>query len=251
MRICIPIVAETGEEALRKMGRPLPEDRLLEIIFELRMDRMKGVNLQRILREKKKKIVVTNRRREEGGGFQGTEKERIAVIREAVILGADYVDIEASTDHTLLMEAKALIAAHGHKTMLIVSFHDFEKTPSERMLRQKLGECVAWAPDIVKIASRANTDEDNLKSLSLLPYARKNGQAIISFCMGEKGKISRVMSLLLGAYMGFASLREGEESAPGQFSIAEMLQVLGALNGESRRVPGKGRIGAGKEILGV
>jgi 3-dehydroquinate dehydratase type I len=251
MRICIPIIAETEEMALRKMKRPLPGDHFLEILFELRVDRMREIKLERILKEKEKKILVTNRRREEGGGFQGTEKERISHILKAVALGADYVDIEASTDAGLLAEAKAAIAAQGGKTSLVVSSHDFVNIPSERSLKRKLEESVALAPDIVKIVSRADTQEDNLKSLDLIPYARKNGQEIISFCMGEKGRVSRVMSLFLGAYLGFASLNKGEESAPGQLSLAEMITALSILNETPDEIPGTFRGQAGKELFGV
>ena len=237
MRICIPIIAETEEKALQKMKRPLPEDPSLEILFELRVDRMREIRLEKILRQKEKKIVVTNRRREEGGGFQGTENKRISYLLKAVDLGADYVDIEASTDAALLAEVKTAIADRDFKTLLIVSFHDFVNIPSERSLKQKLEEGAALVPDIVKIVSRADTQEDNLQSLSLIPYARKNGQEIISFCMGDKGRMSRVMSLFLGSYMGFASLSKGEESASGQLSLAEMITVLSTLSGAPGEIP--------------
>ena len=251
MRVCIPIIAETEEMALLKISRPLPEDCFLEILLELRADRMREIKLEKILREKEKKIVVTNRRREEGGGFQGTEKERISYLLKAVDLGADYVDIEASTDAALLAKVKAAIADQGFKTLLIVSSHDFVNPPSERSLKQKLEEGAALAPDILKIVSRADTQEDNLKSLGLIPYARKNGQEIISFCMGDKGRMSRVMSLFLGAYMGFASLSKGEESASGQLSLAEMITVLSTLSGAPGEIPGAFRGQAGKELFGV
>lgn len=251
MRVCIPIIAETEEMALRKMSRPLPEDPSLEILFELRADRMREIKLEKILREKEKKIVVTNRRREEGGGFQGTEKERISYLLKAVDLGADYVDLEASTDAVLLAKVKTAIADQGFKTLLIVSSHDFVNTPSERSLKQKLEEGAALAPDIVKIVSRADSQEDNLKSLRLIPYARKNGQEIISFCMGNKGRMSRVMSLFLGAYMGFASLEKGEESASGQLTLAEMITILSTLNGAPGEIPATFREQAEKEIYSV
>jgi 3-dehydroquinate dehydratase type I len=251
MRVCIPIIAETEEMALRKMSRPLPEDCFLEILFELRADRMREIKLEKILKEKGKKIVVTNRLREEGGGFQGTEKERISYLLKAVDLGADYVDIEASTDAALLAKVKAAIADQGFKTLLIVSSHDFVNPPSEGSLIQKLEESAALAPDIVKIVSRADTQDDNLKVLGLIPYARKNGQEIISFCMGDKGRMSRVMSLFLGAYMGFASLSKGEESASGQLSLAEMITVLSTLSGAPGEIPGAFRGQAGKELFGV
>jgi 3-dehydroquinate dehydratase type I len=251
MRVCIPIIAETEEMALRKMSRPLPEDSFLEILFELRADRMREINLERILKEKEKKIVVTNRRREEGGGFQGTEKERISYLLKAIDLGADYVDLEAGTDAALLAKVKTAIADQGFKTLLIVSSHDFVNPPSEESLIQKLEESAALAPDIVKIVSRADTQEDNLKILGLIPYARKNGQEIISFCMGDKGRMSRVMSLFLGAYMGFASLSKGEESASGQLSLAEMITVLSTLSETPGEIPGTSRGQAGKELFGV
>ena len=251
MRICIPIIAESEKTALRKMSRPLPEDCSLEILFELRVDRMREIKIERILREKKKKIVVTNRRREEGGGFQGTERERISYLLKAVDLGADYVDLEASTDAALLAEVKTAIANQSFKTLLIVSSHDFVNTPSDWALKQKFEEGAALAPDIVKIVSRANTQEDNLKSLGLIPYARKSGKEIISFCLGEKGRMSRVMSLFLGAYMGFASLSKGEESASGQLSLGEMIRVLSIINEEFGEIPGTLRGQDGKELSGV
>lgn len=246
MRICLPVVAETEEEALRKMDRPLPEDPLLEILFELRLDRMRKISMERVLRGKRKKIVVTNRRREEGGGFRGPEKERVAYLLEAVASGADYVDIEGSTDPALLAEMKKAIAAGGSRTLLIVSSHDFAQTPSAEALVRRFAESAAQAPDIVKIVGRANNAEDNLKILRLIPHARRAGREIIAFCLGEKGRISRVFSLFLGAHLAFASLGRGEESAPGQLSFEEMIAALSLLNGrpggrpEGFRGPGEG-----------
>ncbi len=84
-----------------------------------------------------------------------------------------------------------------------------------------------------------------MKALRLLHIARKTGLEIISFCMGPEGQISRVMSLLLGAYMSFASLDKGEESAPGQLTVEEMvevLRILGRGNGRGIRKEGYNRI---------
>ena len=49
MRICIPIVSETEEKAVRKMNHPLPEEYSLEILFELRVDRMREVKFEKML----------------------------------------------------------------------------------------------------------------------------------------------------------------------------------------------------------
>jgi hypothetical protein len=63
--------------------------------------------------------------------------------------------------------------------------------------------------------------------------------------------MSRVMSFFLGAYMGFASLSKGEESASGQLSLAEMITVLSTLSGAPGEIPGAFRGQAGKELFGV
>ena len=71
-------------------------------------------------------------------------------------------------------------------------------------------------PAIVKIVTHAGDAADCLRVLELIPYARQEGQAIIAFCMGETGKISRIMAPLLGSAISYASLEPEEASAPGQ-----------------------------------
>ncbi len=59
-------------------------------------------------------------------------------------------------------------------------------------------------------------------SWSSSPAPSKKGQAITAFCMGEEGKISRIMAPLLGSAITYASLDREEASAPGQLTIHEL-----------------------------
>ncbi len=222
MKICIPIMAENVESALRKMKRAFP----IADILELRIDRIGDVNLKRLLERKKENILVTNRRKEEGGGFTGKEMERVALLKEAASLGAGYVDIEAGTDVVLIHDLKETIRKGGQGTKLIVSHHDLRGTPGIRSLRKKFDECAAAGADMVKIVTSARTMEDNLRVLSLISAGRKKGVGVIAFCMGEMGRVSRVMAPLFGSCLTFASLDKGEESAPGQFTAEEMRKFL-------------------------
>jgi len=227
VKICIPIMAENVESALRKMKRAFP----VADILELRIDRIGDVNLKRLLERKKENILVTNRRKEEGGGFAGKEMERVALLREAASLGTGYVDIEAGTDVALIHELKEAIRKSGQGTRLIVSHHDLRRTPGTRSLRKKLDECAAAGADIVKIVTSARAMEDNLRVLSLISAGRKKGVVVIAFCMGEMGRVSRVMAPLFGSFLTFASLDKGEESAPGQFTAEEMRKILKGFKG--------------------
>ncbi|OGP52569.1 MAG: type I 3-dehydroquinate dehydratase [Deltaproteobacteria bacterium RBG_13_52_11] len=225
--ICIPIVARTNEAALAQMEK----SSLLADILELRIDQIRDVDLKQLMNGKQTKILITNRRGDEGGGFAGTERERIELLKDAVALGADYVDIEARTEKPLLRELAAQIERYHARTKWIISYHDMSGTPSERTLQKKFDVCSRIGADIVKICTLAHAMEDNLRVLRLIPYARDKGQAIIALCMGEQGRISRVMAPLLGSSWSYASLEKGAESASGQLTIEEMKQIHKILSG--------------------
>jgi 3-dehydroquinate dehydratase type I len=123
----------------------------------------------------------------------------------------------------------AAARAKGGKTRLIVSHHDRAGTPTRRTLLKRLAACRALGADIVKIVTLANTVEDNLRVLGIIGQARDMGQDIAAFCMGDKGRLSRVAAPLLGSCLSYASLEEGAESAPGQMTAAQMRTLMGIL----------------------
>ncbi len=222
MRICIPVTAATTAEALLKMEKGFG----LADLLELRIDGIRKVNLEKLMAVRKGGLLVTNRVKEEGGAFSGGEQERVALLIKAVTLGADYVDLEIRTKENLINKLKKSIETYQGHTRLILSYHNFEKTPGLTDLRKKMEEGRRCGADIIKIVPYAEKMEDNLKVLALIPYARKRGWEIITFCMGAPGKISRVMAPLLGSYLSYASLNKSEESAPGQMTVHEIKQVF-------------------------
>jgi 3-dehydroquinate dehydratase type I len=226
--ICIPISGPTTDAAVKRMEWAAT---LAECV-ELRIDGIPGADLERLLGARRCPAIVTNRRREEGGSFTGTEMERIAALIRAARLGADYVDIEEATDPALKAELRAALA--GGVTKLIVSWHDFSGTPPAEFLEAKLAACMADGPAIVKIVTHAGTTADCLRVLELIPRALQKGQAIAAFCMGEKGKISRIMAPILGSVIAYASLDQEEASAPGQLTIDEFKEITRIMEGGSR-----------------
>jgi len=223
--ICISIVPGTNEEALSLLARALPWADLVE----LRIDRIERPDLPLLLHVGKERILVTNRRRDEGGFFASCENRRMKLLREAIDLGARYVDIEARTGAAALGRLGKAIRAKNGKTKLIVSHHDLKGTPSRQTLMKRLKACRALGADIVKIVTLAQKVEDNLRVLDLIPQALGVGQDIIAFCLGAKGRLSRVAAPLLGSCMSYASLEEGAESAPGQLTAQDMKTILGIL----------------------
>ena len=218
--ICIPITAKTTDEALEKMGRASS----LADLVEIRIDRMREVDLARLLMPPRPPVIVTNRRRQEGGGFAGTEEERISLLAEAARLGADYVDIEIATAPSLKEELRHACTQSGTKR--IASWHDFSGTPPADLLRMRLTDGMADGAAIVKMVTLALDASDNLRLLELIPHARRMGQDITAFCMGEKGKFGRIAAHLLGGAISYASRKKGEASASGQLTADQMREIL-------------------------
>jgi 3-dehydroquinate dehydratase type I len=221
--ICIPITAAKIEAALEQIERAAP----LADLIELRIDRMPDTALERLLAARRNPVIVTNRRREEGGAFPGTEEARVALLVQAARLGADYIDIETETAPALKEKLRQVCTLGGTKR--IASWHDFTGTPPAVLLKKKLAACMADGPAIVKIVTRADDESDGLRLLELIPYARQRGQEVIAFCMGDRGKLSRIMAPLFGSAISYAPLEEGESSAPGQLTARRMREILRVL----------------------
>jgi len=192
-------------------------NRLADLI-ELRVDYLRNARLALLLQDRKKSLIVTNRRKEEGGQYRGEERKRLSVLQEAIDLGADYVDVELATERSFL---RGLIR-NKKGTQVILSFHDFRRTPSPKELQRLFGQMVRLEADVTKIVSFARSWEDNLSILSLIPLAKARKQKIVAFCMGEKGKVSRLFSPFLGAAWTYASLNKSRASAPGQLTVREL-----------------------------
>lgn len=234
MRCCVSITAPTTTEARRRLLEGVRQTGLVE----LRLDGISQVRLERLLPLSQGAVIVTNRCRKEGGRFPGSEQERVALLSKAVALGADMVDLEIRTD-PVFREALQTEALRRRRTRLILSYHDFQGTPEVTRLKKIFEEGSRAGADIVKIVTWAHQGEDNLKVLSLIPYARRRGKEIIAFCMGQEGKVSRILAPLLGAYLTYVSLSKGQESAPGQLTAREMKQLWRILKGGPERTSQK------------
>lgn len=195
-------------------------NRLADLI-ELRADYLRGAKLALLLENRQKPFIVTNRSKEEGGQYKGEERKRLSVLQEAIDLGADYIDVELATEKSSLQG----LIRNKRGTQVILSFHDFRRTPSPKELQRLFGQMIRLGADVIKIVPFARSWEDNLNILSLIPFAKARRQKIVAFCMGEKGKISRIFSPFFGAAWTYASLNQSRASAPGQLTVRELTDI--------------------------
>jgi 3-dehydroquinate dehydratase I len=224
-RICVAVAAPDTDSALAT-ARPIRHE---VDVAEIRIDAMREVNLARLNQQAGLPLLITNRPVWEGGACRTSEEERLHPLLEAVAQEAAYIDLELKT--ALPLRQRLLKKISGSPTKLIISSHDFEQTPDASRLAQTLLLQRQSGAHIGKIVTMAHDHLDVLRVLNLQCEAKELGFPLIAFCMGEQGKLSRIITLLLGGYMTYAAPDEQQATAPGQLSVRGLKAALEALAG--------------------
>ncbi len=180
-------------------------------LVELRLDLL-NLNLDELkqLFDLNTKYIITNRLgdtiNEQGAAF----------LKNIIDLGANYIDVEFEENNEYLTDLISFTKLTNCK--VILSYHNFEHTPSNKELQNIIDLAKNQKADFVKIATEVTTQKDVLRILSLY----ENNDKLIAFGMGEVGRISRVASLYMGAEFTYVSVDEDNKTASGQLTVDEM-----------------------------
>jgi 3-dehydroquinate dehydratase I len=153
---------------------------------------------------------------------------RRSYLFAAIDSGASYVDVEVDSDNAYKQEIVEKARSKGCK--VIISFHDYEKTPEEEELKSIVSLCFREGAQIVKVACRVNVPADNGRLLGLFGQEDLKGRLIV-VGMGEKGRITRVAATYLGSPFTFACLAMGKETAEGQIEKERLEEIMGLIDG--------------------
>ena len=169
------------------------------------------------------------RTKKEGGNkaitFPEYTKVNLSVAKSGYV---DFIDVEAFSFGEISEELIGEIQKTGVR--VIVSNHDFKKTPPKEEMVNRLMKMQEMGADIPKIAVMPQSPKDVLNLMEatekmVRKYART---PVITMAMSGLGGISRVAGEIVGSAITFAS---GEvASAPGQMDAKELRQVLELLH---------------------
>ena len=217
-KTCVSIAEKTPYKVKQMLKIALKKSDYVEIRFDFLNTNDVPETLEAIKKEINK-VVCTLRPKREGGKFSGNEKERIAIIKLIAEYNPFLLDVEFNTLKRNQTLRKYLRSA---KTRLLVSWHDFKKTPSSAELKRRMEQMGKFSSN-VKIVSTAKSTNDSSRMLELYSKKGKNVNNLISFAMGDAGRISRILCLYLGSPYTYVSL--GKAVAPGQFSVDEIKKI--------------------------
>ncbi|SMP19044.1 3-dehydroquinate dehydratase [Desulfurobacterium pacificum] len=162
--------------------------------------------------------VLTLRPEWEGGKLNCSEEERLQLFEKLVkhpSVGAVDVELRAS----ILSDVRELAKREGK--VLIVSYHDFEKTPPAEEIGGIFRRAVEAGADIVKLAFYGNSLSDVSRVccvMNSIDYPK------VFMVMGAVGKMTRVVGFHFGSLMTYTFL--GKSVAPGQIPLEELKNLL-------------------------
>lgn len=232
--ICIPLVAADDRDLLDQAAAL---DTVQPDMVEWRVDGYTGVEdtaaclaLLEALRAAIGDIpmLFTCRIETEGGLRAISRQVRQGLIEAAIRSGLiDIVDIELINGGAFIDTIRRAAADHGVKLML--SHHDFRKTPPADGILETLEKAQALGADIAKVAVMPTGYADVLTLLQATLTARLQSVQIplVTISMAREGVVTRMAGGLFGSDITFAIGRAS--SAPGQIPIADLRRAMSLL----------------------
>lgn len=233
--ICVPLIGKTQDELLTNAQGLV--DAGADII-EWRVDHFTHVReIPQVLATlaeirhtlKTLPLLFTFRSKKEGGETEISDEAYFELNRQAELSGlVDVIDIELFNDEA---QIRALVNdAHQAGVKVIMSNHDFHKTPAQEDIIYRLRRMQDLGADLPKIAVMPQTPQDVLTLLSatLTMKEKYATRPLITMSMGKSGGVSRVTGRLFGSAMTFGTV--GQASAPGQIAIAKLRELMDILS---------------------
>lgn len=234
-KICVSIVETTKENIIEEAE--MLRNAAIDVI-EWRADWFEQVfqseKVEEVLKELREvlgdiPLLFTFRTLKEGGE-KSIEKDVYLELNKKAAKSecVDLIDVEAFSGDDIVKDI--IEAAHAYGVKVIVSNHDFGKTPDKEEIVGRLCKMQDLGADIPKIAVMPNDKKDVLELLAATEKMASESadRPIITMSMAGTGAISRLCGEVFGSALTFGSVKKA--SAPGQMDVEDLKQVLNLLH---------------------
>jgi 3-dehydroquinate dehydratase/shikimate dehydrogenase len=206
--ICISIAQESCRFARVDMHNAAPQCDLLEVC----LDRFgKAPDLGDLLENRPRPVIMCCRRPQDGGKWDGTEADRLAILRQCIIGKADYVEIELDAADQIRKFPPA---------KRVISYTNLHETPAN--VGEIYAQALTKSPDVVKLATITRTPEE---AWPLLQILAKPAVPTVVVGIGAASVMLTVLGKRIGAPWTYAALETGMEAYPEQPTVRALHQV--------------------------
>jgi 3-dehydroquinate dehydratase/shikimate dehydrogenase len=219
-KICVSVYAETADELVSKLRRAEKD----ADVIELRFDGLDPEGIRNAFTELRsnKQILLTLRPKEQGGTSTRNTNERVAFWTEyALHKTIDQRSIWIDQEHDLIPQKEFMFWLD--QFVVVRSKHYFEGQTADL---NKAYDVLVSDSEVAKIAVSSKDILDTIGIWKLLQRANDEGKRLIPIAMGESGKWTRILGPAYGAFLTYASLEAGDETAAGQVTVEDMKQTF-------------------------
>lgn len=202
--ICVPLKERNLKTLIINFKKAQKVADLTEIWF----DRLKEKDFKKIFFFKSKPIIYK---------YTGNSRTLEKVLKFPI----DYIDFDISTDYEMLSQ----IRKKCPNIKIIISLHDFDKTPNQKELYFILKKMLKKKPDIVKIATHAQNFTDSLRILEFLSELKVKNIPAICLAMGKQGAVTRLAGHLFGNYLMYSPMSANSKTADGQIPLKQLRKI--------------------------
>ncbi|KGM46373.1 type I 3-dehydroquinate dehydratase [Neobacillus niacini] len=234
-KICVPMVGETVSELVEEASFLKTVD--LDVV-EWRVDFFEHVEDLEKVKEALNSIrsilhntplIFTFRSAKEGGEKEVSAAYYFELNRAIAESGQiDIVDVELFNEEEEIV--KLISEAHASNVYVIISNHDFNKTPAKEEIVSRLCKAQELGGDLPKIAVMPRNAADVLTLLDATNTMHEQyaDRPIITMSMAGRGVISRIAGEIFGSALTFGVAKKA--SAPGQVPVTELRSILSLIN---------------------
>ena len=207
--ICISVTPESRQLAKVDIYNAANQCDLVEVC----LDRLhKEPDVKDMISGSKKPILISCRPPQEGGQFDGTDDERLALLRQAIIAGPEYVELDPVT---------AMKIPRFGKTQRVVSCASMTRPLTD--VEQAFEEATRCKADIVKFTWPTDILETAWPLLAAV--SQKRMLPVVGLGLGRCGLTFSLLGRKYGSPWIYAALEKGMEAFPGQPTVGQLDDV--------------------------
>ena len=204
--ICISVTPESRQLAKVDIYNAANQCDLVELC----LDRLHNEpDVKDMISGSKKPVLVSCRQREEGGQFEGTDDERMGLLRQAILAEPAYIELDPVTAQK--------IPRFG-KTQRVISFAS--QTRPLGNIEESFDEAVRCRGDVIKFTWPTETLESAWPLLAVV--SQKRAMPVVGLGLGRSGLTFSLLGRKYGSPWIYAALEKGMEAFVGQPTVGEL-----------------------------
>jgi len=182
-------------------------------IVEVALDHLiKEPDVKDLIEGWEKPIIISCRRKEDGGQWDGSETDRMTLLRQAIVSGPAYIELD--------LDIASRIPRFG-KTQRVISFTSMDRPLKD--IDSIFDEAAQAHADVVKFCWPTPTLDDAWPMLAAVSQKRR--LPIVGMGLGPADLTFSLLGRKYGSPWIYAALEKGMEAFPGQATVFDLDEI--------------------------